>query len=95
MKLPQKPQHYTFTYSSRQHSQTKNDLTNLLTNLDQWLARDDFPHQVKCEQSCRFRQDFLDLSQNSTTAKINSTEIPPTQDDLIWDSVAEIEEIAI
>ncbi len=95
VKLPQQPQHYTFNYSSRQHSQTKEDLTNLLANLDRWLVTSDFPHRVNCEQSCPFKQDFLDLSQSSATAEINSTEIKPTQDNTIWDSVAEIEEIAI
>ncbi len=98
VKLPQQPKHYTFSYSFEKHLQIKNDLTTLLTNLDQWLSGDtssDFPHKVNCESSCPFRQDFLDLLGDIPKENINPTESQSTQDNNFLDSLDEIEEIVI
>ncbi len=98
VKLPQQPKHYTFSYSFEKHLQIKNDLTNLLTNLDQWLSGyspSDFPHKVNCHNSCPFRQDFLNLVENTPQENTNSLELQPTPDNEFWDSLDEIEEIII
>lgn len=54
VKLPQKAQFVTFNYSQCQHQQTQQDLAQLLSNLDQWLATGDFPHRDECQSSCPY-----------------------------------------
>jgi PD-(D/E)XK nuclease superfamily len=59
VKLPTQPQSLTFTYSSRQHEQTRRDLTRMLTQLDSWLVNylegeDPFPHRSDCQQQCPY-----------------------------------------
>ena len=95
VKLPQQPKKYSFTYSCKQHNQTKHDLTNLLTNLDQWLTTSDFPHKANCETNCPFRKFILDSQSNTPTENINSIESPSPQDNNFLDSLDEIEEISI
>ncbi|HHP7230992.1 MAG TPA: PD-(D/E)XK nuclease family protein [Xenococcaceae cyanobacterium] len=91
VKLPQQPQNYTFTYSADQHTQTKTDLTNLLTNLDYWLLTNDFPHQTNCEKSCPFRQDLANSTHNTSSNNINSIE---TQANLASSSLTSLDQIA-
>ncbi|MBE9168812.1 PD-(D/E)XK nuclease family protein [Pleurocapsales cyanobacterium LEGE 06147] len=92
IKLPTKPKSLTFSYSQAQHEKTKQDLTHLLTDLDNWLKtyRDrqvDFPHYSNCEESCPFYQSLL-------SSQISSTGTEPTkQNDLT--SIKDIEEVAL
>ena len=86
VKLPHKPKKYTFTYNSKEHNQTKKDLTTLLTNLERWLTTSDFPHRANCETSCHFSQDFLNFKRDTLTNNISSTELQ---------SIEDIEEIVI
>lgn len=92
IKLPTKPKSLTFAYSQAQHQKTKQDLTLLLTELDDWLKnyRDrqvDLPHRSNCEQSCPFYQ-FL-LSSKSRSIGREQTQ----QNDLT--SIKDIEEVSL
>lgn len=80
-----KPQKVTFKYSTPKHQQAKQDLTNLLTNLETWLQnyqlhQTDFPHRHDCEQKCPYHQ-FLCQD--------------PEQQRELMASIEEIEEISI
>ena len=60
VKTPQ-PQSLTFTYDRLRHQQTKQDLSNLLANLTQWLQADNssevaFPHRPDCATTCPYYQ---------------------------------------
>ena len=62
VKLPKKPKSHSFTYSQKKHQKTKQDLHNLLTNLDKWLQQNDlksFPHHDECESNCPYYQELL------------------------------------
>ncbi len=66
VKLPKKPQSYTFTYSSQQHQQTKVDLQELLNNLDNWLHNyNEFPCLVTCKAKCDYAQELSQLNSES------------------------------
>lgn len=85
VKLPQQPQSLTFTYSSQQHQQTRQDLADLLSQLDKWLNdyhnhEITFPHRANCETTCPYYQ-FL-ISNQESQSQINKT-------------ITEIEEISI
>lgn len=97
VKLPHQPKNYTFFYSTQQHDLVKHDLSNLLTNLDLWLARSDFSHQAKCVNNCPFRAEFLNLVQKQSANNSNSQDNSSihSEEELLWDSLAEIEEIII
>jgi hypothetical protein len=92
IKLPTKPKSLTFPYSQAQHEQTKQDLTRLLTKLDDWLTnyRDcqvDFAHNFNCEESCPFYQ-FLLPSHISSTGRE-----PTKQNELTL--IEDIEEVVL
>ena len=77
VKLPTKPQSHTFYYSDRLHQQTKQDLIELLTNLDRWLQddkSDSFPHHNSCESNCPYHQELL--VKNINQAKNNNVSDP-------------------
>ncbi len=64
VKLPTEPQSLTFTYSSSQHEKTRQDLTGLLTQLDNWLEgylnQDiSFAHLANCQESCPYYNSLL------------------------------------
>lgn len=91
IKLPTQPKSLTFPYSQAQHEKTKQDLTRLLTKLDDWLNnyRDrqvDFPHHSNCED-CPFSQFLL-------SSQISSTDTELTKQNNLT-SITDIEEIAI
>jgi hypothetical protein len=91
VKLPQKPKSLTFTYNSKQHQQTQQDLTSLLAQLDTCLAdylskNIPFPHQPNCQAKCPYYQSFL-----TATPQVNNQD---SQKDLIT-SIAEIEELSL
>lgn len=72
VKLPTQPQQLTFSYNSTQHEKTRQDLTQLLTQLSHWLEdylnhKTDFPHLDTCQGSCPYYQLFL-TSQGTLTA---------------------------
>ena len=74
VKLPHQPKSLTFTYSSQQHQQTKQDLADLLSQLDRWLNdyqnhRIPFPHRVNCETVCPYYQSFLNSQENKSPTK--------------------------
>ncbi len=93
VKLPTEPQSLTFTYSSSQHEKTRQDLTGLLTQLDNWLEgylnQDiSFPHLVNCQESCPYYNAWF-ASQGiseSRDAAINRDWLT---------SIAEIEEVSL
>lgn len=92
IKLPDRPKSLTFPYSQAQHEQTKQDLTRLLTQLNDWLNnyfdfQVDFAHYSNCEESCPFYQ-FLLPSQISS---INQKATKQNELTLIKD----IEEVAL
>lgn len=87
VKLPHQPQSLTFAYSSQQHQQTKQDLADLLNQLDKWLDNYQnqgvpFPHRANCKTNCPYYQFFV-----SNEDKKNDTSATK--------SMAEIEEIPI
>ena len=62
VKLPTKPQSHTFYYNERLHQKTKQDLIELLTNLDRWLQSEpsnSFPHRDRCQSNCPYYQELL------------------------------------
>jgi hypothetical protein len=92
IKLPTKPRSLTFTYSQTQHEQTKQDLTRLLTKLDDWLTnyRDyqvDFCHNFNCEENCPFYQFLL-------PSQISSTGTEPTKQNVLT-LIEDIEEVVL
>ena len=85
VKLPHQPKSLTFTYSSQQHQQTKQDLADLLSQLDSWLDSYQnygiaFPHRANCQTNCPYYQLFP--SSEESKSKITK-------------SVTEIEEVSI
>lgn len=63
VKLPTKPQCLTFSYNSTLHEKNRQDLSQLLTQLDEWLEnymnqRIDFPHLSNCETTCSYYSAF-------------------------------------
>ncbi|ACK71700.1 conserved hypothetical protein [Gloeothece citriformis PCC 7424] len=59
VKLPTQPKCLTFSYNQTQHEKTRQDLTKLLSQLDQWLEdyiNDgvDFPHLCDCQTRCPY-----------------------------------------
>lgn len=64
VKLPTKPQSLTISYNRKQHQETHQQLENLLTTLDRWLAdyeRDNtpFPHSENCNgETCPYYSSF-------------------------------------
>ncbi len=92
IKLPTKPRSLTFPYSQARHEQTKQDLTLLLAQLDDWLTnyRDcqvDFAHNSNCEASCPFYQFLLPAQISSTGRK------PTKQNELTL--IQDIEEVVL
>ena len=93
VKLPNKPQKLTFTYSNSQHEQTHQDLTHLLTKLDNWRENYfnegiPFPHLPNCQKSCPYYKSLIAPQTKSTSL---SQEI--TKD---WKkAIADIEEISL
>lgn len=91
VKLPTRPQRLTFTYDSRQHQQTKQELTTLITQLDAWLkdyfeGGEAFPHLLDCEDSCPYKNSLW-LSQETLLEKTKRQD---------WGaSIAEIEEVSL
>jgi hypothetical protein len=64
VKLPTEPQSLTFTYNRVQHEKTRQDLTRLLSQLDDWLERyyqeeNSFPHLSNCQATCPYYQSLL------------------------------------
>ena len=87
VKLPHQPKSLTFTYNSQKHQQTKQDLTELLHQLDRWLhdyqnQGISFPHRANCETNCPYHQFFLSNKESK-----NQVQVPKP--------VPEIEEIPI
>jgi PD-(D/E)XK nuclease superfamily len=91
------PQSFTFTYNNELHAQTERDLTNLLNNLEQWLAAESldnfaFPHRANCESTCPFLGEISSSDRKTFTELPNSGDSPQTD----WlASIAQIEEISI
>ena len=74
VKLPHQPQSLTFPYSNQQHQQTKQDLTELLKQLDKWLNDyqthgTPFPHRVNCETTCPYFHFFLGSEESKSQSK--------------------------
>jgi hypothetical protein len=90
VKLPHEPQNLIFNYHKNKHEKTKQDLTKLLNNLDQWLEKyynknEPFNHIDNCESHCEYYKYLSSLQKTSATAI--------TQDWLI--NIDEIEEIPL
>lgn len=90
VKLPNQPQSLTFNYSQKQHQKTQQDLISLLTKLDDWLVdyweqNSSFPHNINCQESCRYSNYFF---LEEISSKQQRTE------NLI-SAIAEIEEIPL
>ena len=80
VKLPHQPQSLTFTYSSQQHQQTKQDLAELIARLDRWLndyrsSGISFPHRANCETNCPYYQFFSNIKENQGKIPKSITEI--------------------
>lgn len=72
VKLPTQPQSLTFVYNSQLHEQTRQDLSILLTNLEQWLDSyfidsNPFPHRPICQTSCPYYTCLVNLSKSLNT----------------------------
>ena len=86
VRLPTQPQRLTFMYDSVQHEATRQDLANLLAQLDRYLKDYlnegiTFPHIPNCEQSCPHHHSLVGTS---------------SQQNGDWHvSIAEIEEVAL
>ena len=95
------PQSLTFTYSDAQHAKTKKDLTNLLNNLERWLAAEPlqnatFPHRPNCESNCPFYQSFKAIALSHSRPIASNTQNSADCPDPDWlTSIADIEEISI
>ncbi|NJK49879.1 PD-(D/E)XK nuclease family protein [Candidatus Gracilibacteria bacterium] len=64
VKLPTQPQSLTFVYNSTQHEKNRQDLSNLLTQLNGWLEdysnnETPFPHRSHCQSNCPYYQSLL------------------------------------
>ena len=87
VRLPTQPQRLTFMYDSIQHEATRQDLSNLLAQLDRYLKDYlnegmAFPHIPNCEQSCPHHHSLV----GSTSSQQNGD----------WHiSIADIEEVAL
>ncbi|VEP13265.1 conserved hypothetical protein [Hyella patelloides LEGE 07179] len=93
VKLPKKTQSHTFSYSQEQHQKTEQDLTELLTNLDNWLSSKDrhsFPHRNNCESNCPYYQELLVANISNKTKKYNVSD----RDHLLHD-IQDISEIPL
>lgn len=88
VKLPKEPQSLTFTYNSQDHKKNQQDLSQLLTQLTQWLAdyrSEDrpFPHQINCwQENCPYYPVFFPPQ--------SEEELPPENWLLNIDSIQEI-----
>lgn len=63
VKLPDRVQKLTFNYNSQKHQATHQDLTHLLTQLDNYLKdyldnRTPFPHRKNCQETCPYYESF-------------------------------------
>jgi hypothetical protein len=61
VQLPHAPEQITFRYNQQLHERTRQDLTRLLSNLDQYLLAYQtnsiaFPHRQDCPQHCPYYQ---------------------------------------
>lgn len=59
VQLPSEPQSVTFTYNCQKHEANRRDLTQLLDELDNYLAdylshKSSFPHRSRCQESCPY-----------------------------------------
>lgn len=91
VKLPSQPQSLAFTYNSKQHQKTHQDLTHLLTKLDNWIdeylnQKDSFPHLSNCQDNCPYYNSCFALQNQS-----GNHNLAINRDWLA--SIAEIEEI--
>lgn len=73
VKLPSQPQSVKFNYNSKLHEKTRQDLSNLLGKLDNWLAdylenNISFPHLTNCEETCSYYK-YLVNSQETNNLK--------------------------
>ena len=95
------PQSLTFTYSDVQHAKTERDLTNLLNNLEQWLAAEPlqnnaFSHRPNCEGNCPFYQFFKAIALPPNQLLPSNTQDSGDRSESDWlKSLADIEEISI
>ena len=93
VKLPHKPQSLTFTYNSKQHEQTRQDLSQLLTKLDGWLQ--DYlnegialPHRPNCQDTCPYYQSWLAFPGEGNQEAMKG-------EDYLSASIEDIEEVSI
>lgn len=88
VKLPTQPQKITIPYNQQLHQQTETDLTNLLTNLTQWLEaytqdRIPFPHHHHLAENCPF-------AKNAFTSADSLEPMLSTDWQMVIDSIEEI-----
>ncbi|GBF81537.1 PD-(D/E)XK nuclease family protein [Aphanothece sacrum] len=65
VKLPNEPQSLTFTYDSKTHQKTAQDLSYLLGQLESWLSdyldnKQSFNHISNCQSICPYYETFFD-----------------------------------
>ncbi|ELS00191.1 PD-(D/E)XK nuclease family protein [Gloeocapsa sp. PCC 73106] len=87
VQLPHQPQSLTFNYNLDQHQRTEQDLTRLLTQLNQWLEAYEqrkipFPHRLDCQYDCPYYSFLLEGNQ-------------PTQSQNWQQLLSEIDEISL
>lgn len=91
VKLPNEPQSLTFTYDSKRHQKTDQDLSYLLGQLETWLSdylenKQSFPHISNCQSICPYYETFFDNDLDSDDENKES--------DWLF-NLDEIEEIAV
>ena len=78
VKAPRQPQPLRFHYNEQQHQKNHRELTQLLTQLDQWLDTEPetaFPHHPNCQASCPYFSRF-DTQTHSTNPWDNAEALP-------------------
>ncbi|MEC4986561.1 MAG: PD-(D/E)XK nuclease family protein [Oscillatoria sp. PMC 1068.18] len=78
VKLPTKPQSYQFNYNSQQHQQTREDLNQLLKQLDEWLERYhnegiDFPQVNENSSECNYCDFALRCQRDAASREIEKS----------------------
>ncbi|MEC4893733.1 MAG: PD-(D/E)XK nuclease family protein [Oscillatoria sp. PMC 1051.18] len=78
VKLPSKPQSCKFRYNSQQHKQTREDLTELLKQLDEWLDRYNndgipFPQVNESSRECNYCNFALRCQRDADSREIEKS----------------------
>lgn len=100
VKLPKKPQSVTFKYSSSQHERTRQDLTNLIAQLDRYLQdyfdRDiPFPHLPTCHENCPYYKSIFATDESVSALNNENHFVRTFHGTSLKTAIADIEEISI